>query len=82
MIDIAIAAHNEGKMTRRRPLISAKNPHKCDEQIIPINEEAPRIPFWLAVKFISHCKMGIANAIEHVSTPAARMINPLTKINT
>ena len=45
MTDIATAVNNEGRMTRRLPMVSAKKPHKCDEQIIPENAAAPKIPF-------------------------------------
>lgn len=69
-------------MTRRLPLVSDKNPHKCDEQIIPQNERAPKNPFSLVDILKSHSDTGITNAMPHVSIITAFKINPLTNIRT
>lgn len=67
-------------MTQRLPLVSAKNPHKCDEQIIPKNETAPKIPFSLELNRKSHSETGSTKATPHVSINTAFKTNPLTKI--
>lgn len=48
------ATSNVGWMIRRRPFLSAKNPHKYDEQIIPKNATEPKMPFSLVVRRRSH----------------------------
>lgn len=69
-----------GWITRLRPVVSAKNPHKCDEQIIPRNEAAPSIPFSFVLIFMSHCKTGITKLIPHDSKKTAFKIKPQIKI--
>lgn len=53
------ATNRVGCMTQRRPFVSDKYPHKCDEKIMPENEAAPNIPLSLVVMFKSHCDTGI-----------------------
>lgn len=60
-----------GNITLRRPFVSAKKPKKCDEQIMPINEIALKMPFSPAVKFKSHFDTGMMNAQPHVSNATA-----------
>ena len=48
------AMNSVGNIILRRPFVSAKYPHKLDEQIIPINETALKRPFSTALKFKSH----------------------------
>lgn len=71
---------NVGKITQRRPLVSAKKPHKCDEHIMPINAQAPKIPFCDVFKFKSQWDTGITKLIAHVSSKTAPKITPLIKI--
>ena len=44
MTDSENVMSNVGKITRRLPLVSAKNPHKCDEQMTPTNAAPAKIP--------------------------------------
>lgn len=74
------ATTNVGCITFLRPVVSARNPHKCDEQIIPMNETAPRIPFSFVVNFKSHDETGITKLIPHVSIRTAFNIKPQIKI--
>lgn len=69
-----------GNIIRRRPFVSAKNPHKCDEQIIPANEIALNTPFSLVVNCKSHWDTGIMKEIPHVSKTTLISIMPLMKI--
>lgn len=52
------ATNSVGTITARLPLVSAKYPHKNDEQIIPKSVALPKIPFWVYVKFKSHSETG------------------------
>lgn len=81
MKDIKNATISVGRMTLRRPFVSAKNPHKCEEQIMPKKAAAPRIPFSLVVKFKSHWETGRTNVMPTVSKIKADMIKPQLKIN-
>lgn len=57
--DVINAKNKVGSIRHRRPLVSARKPHKCDEHIMPINAIPLRIPFSLAVKRRSHSETGI-----------------------
>lgn len=80
MHDRMNATSNVGSITLRRPLVSARKPKMCDEQIMPINEIALNRPFSPAVKFKSHFDTGIINAQPHVSNATANCIRPLIEI--
>lgn len=64
----------------RLPFVSARNPHKCEEQIIPTNDIALNTPFSLVVNFKSHCDTGIMNETQHVSKTTLISMIPLMKI--
>lgn len=64
-----------------RPLVSARYPHKCDEQIIPQYTAPAKIPFCADVKFKSHAT-GITYAKTDVSHASAYSAIPPTRINT
>lgn len=74
------AINRVGMMTNLRPRVSAKNPHKCEEKIIPINDTAPRTPFCFVVNFKSQCETGMTKLMAQVSYKTAPSITPL--INT
>lgn len=67
-------------MTHRRPFVSAKNPHICEEVTIPKKHAAPKIPFSCVVNLKSHCDTGNIKLIPHVSIRAAFKIDPDIKI--
>lgn len=81
MNDIRNAMKSVGRMTLRRPFVSAKKPHKCDVQIMPKKLAAPRMPFSLVVKFKSHCETGKTKVMPTVSKIKAAIIKPHVKIN-
>lgn len=70
-----------GAITFFLPLVSPKNPHKCELTIIPINNTVLKIFFCVVVRFKSHAT-GRTNPIPSVSiTPADKIIpeTPITK---
>lgn len=79
-MEIKNAMKRVGWIMRRRPFVSAKNPHKCDEKIIPAYETAHKIPFSLVVKFKSHCETGNTKEMPQVSIITAFNAIPLTNI--
>lgn len=64
----------------RRPFVSARNPHKCDEQMMPKKPMAFNTPFSAAVNFKSHSDTGKTKLMPHVSIKTAFKIKPLKKI--
>lgn len=66
---------------RRRPCVSAKKPHRCDEHIIPIYGIPAKIPFCRVVKFKSHSDTGKMNASAPDSNTAVTIVMPLTMIS-
>lgn len=75
------AANRVYWMTRRRPFVSAKNPHKWNDSIIPSEFTEPKNPFCEDVKFKSHCDTGNIYVMLYFSDTVAIMIKPLKKIN-
>lgn len=82
MIDMAQAIKSVGRVVRRLPLVSPKNPHKCDEQSIPKNTMPPKTPFWLEVKFKSHSETGRTYVIAQASVATACKVTPQRPIMT
>lgn len=74
------AISNVGAIIRRRPFVSAKNPHKCDEEMMPAKLTAPKIPLSCVDKFKSHSDTGITKLIPHDSIKEAFKIIPQMKI--
>lgn len=69
--------NNVGIITFRRPLVSARNPHKCDDVIIPTKAIALNNPLSLVVKFKSHAAIGKINEIPSVSSRTVDKTAPL-----
>lgn len=61
-----------GFIMRFRPFVSARNPHKCDDAIMPRNPAAVMIPLSCVEYFMSHWLTGNAKLIPQVSEREAR----------
>lgn len=77
MIVMMKEINNVGMMTFRLPFVSAKNPQRCDEVIIPANAIALSSPLSLVVRFKSHSAIGNMNEIPSVSRRTVDRTAPL-----
>jgi hypothetical protein len=57
-IVIPKAMNNVGTITVFLPRVSAKNPQRCEDTMIPMKPTALKTPLSLVVKFKSHCATG------------------------
>lgn len=69
-----------GIITIRRPRVSARKPHRCDEVMMPAKAIALSIPLSLVVNFKSHSAMGRMNEIPRVSSRTVDNTAPLSII--
>lgn len=69
-----------GTMTFFRPLVSAINPQKCDDKIIPIYPTEPNKPLCSLLKFNSHCAIGNITLMQFVSNIPQASVKPESTI--
>lgn len=70
-----VATKSEGIRVARRPFVSARNPQRCDDNIIPTYPIALNIPLSVVDKSKSHCAIGKMKFTE-VSSIKAQAISP------
>lgn len=63
------------------PVVSAKNPHKCELLIIPAKPMALIMPRSCTDRFKSHCDTGKTKLIPSVSSKTLASIRPHTNIS-
>lgn len=73
------AISNVGTKVFFRPRVSAKNPHRCDERIVPTYPIALKTPLSLVDISRSHCAIGRIILTE-VSSRKAAAINPPERV--
>lgn len=69
-------ANSVGLITLRRPFVSAKNPHKCELEIMPRKLIALSTPLSTFVRCRSHCAMGNMKPMEDVSSNTTAITMP------
>lgn len=80
IIVITKAAINDGTITAFRPLVSAKNPHRCDDTIMPMKPIPLNIPLSRFDKFKSHSATGKMKLMLTVSRKTHPSIAPVKTI--
>lgn len=74
------AMKSVGIITDFLPLVSAKNPHICDDKIIPTNPTELSMLFCSVDKFKSHCAIGRIMLIDTVSRKTQDKLIPVNRI--
>lgn len=72
---------NVGRITFRRPVVSAKNPQRCELLIIPAKPIALNMPRSCMVKLRSHCETGKTKLMPKVSSKTLANIKPDTNMS-